>query len=186
MRCHVCDNDLCTNSTTVMCPATQTVCKTITSGWCLQFLILLINWLTKKSSPNLGGEVAFCKSDQCHFSPLVITSSTSVSLIVNKNCSSLLSCVTPLNIATEWSMNRGFTKQSHNQMCCMTDNCNFQTLAGKICCSLSSIIPQYIFVHVTMISLSTVLPQSVMGHHVRGKAIKKHFWKYDLMHFSFL
>lgn len=59
-----------------------------------------------------------------------------VSLTVNKNCSLLLDCSTPLNTETEWSVNRGFSKESHTQICCLTDNCNFQTLAGRICYSL--------------------------------------------------
>lgn len=34
LRCHVCDNSDCSNTTSVVCPATHTMCKTITSrGW---------------------------------------------------------------------------------------------------------------------------------------------------------
>lgn len=61
-----------------------------------------------------------------------------ISLTVSKNCSLLLSCITPPNTETEWSVNRGFDRESHTQICCMTDNCNLQTLAGKICSSLLS------------------------------------------------
>ncbi|TWW69375.1 hypothetical protein D4764_18G0001810 [Takifugu flavidus] len=89
LRCHVCNNSDCSNTTSVVCPATHTMCKTITS--------------LKVSNSN--------------------------PLTVSKNCSLPLSCITPPNTATEWSVNRGFTRESHNQICCMSDNCNFQTLA---------------------------------------------------------
>lgn len=54
-------------------------------------------------------------------------------LRVNKNCSSPLTCVTQVNTPTEWSVNRGFVKTAFNQLCCMSDSCNFPTLAGKTC-----------------------------------------------------
>lgn len=64
---------------------------------------------------------------------------------VNKNCSSVLACVTPLNTPTEWSVNRGFAKTAFNQLCCMSDSCNLPTLAapnllanGKECLSCAS------------------------------------------------
>ncbi|XP_035511082.1 phospholipase A2 inhibitor and Ly6/PLAUR domain-containing protein-like [Morone saxatilis] len=104
LRCHVCDNEQCTNTTSVECPATSIVCKTVTS-----------------------------------------VTNTIAKLTVNKNCSSLVSCFTPLQLETEWSVNRGFKKEAHNQLCCVTDNCNFQTLAipnpsenGKQCPSCAS------------------------------------------------
>ncbi|XP_040919482.1 uncharacterized protein LOC121199083 [Toxotes jaculatrix] len=90
LRCHVCTDATCFNSTSQDCPATSTVCKTVTS---------------------------------------VIFTGTSVSGTINKTCSSLLSCATPLGIETEWSVNRGFARESHTQLCCVTDNCNIQTLA---------------------------------------------------------
>ncbi|TNM97453.1 hypothetical protein fugu_015609 [Takifugu bimaculatus] len=105
LRCHVCNNSDCSNTTSVVCPATHTMCKTITS--------------LKVSNSN--------------------------PLTVSKNCSLPLSCITPPNTATEWSVNRGFTRESHNQICCMSDNCNFQTLAtpsvllnGKECPACAS------------------------------------------------
>nr|XP_046272440.1 protein RoBo-1-like [Scatophagus argus] len=107
LRCHVCTDDRCTNSTSVTCPATSTVCRTVTS---------------------------------------VRTTGLTATLTVNKNCSTLLSCLTPLSIETEWSVNRGFEKEGHTQICCVTDNCNRQTLAipnlltnGKQCPACSSL-----------------------------------------------
>ncbi|KAM9345974.1 uncharacterized protein ABDE67_012575 [Symphorus nematophorus] len=106
LRCHVCANETCSNSTSVLCPITSLVCKTITS---------------------------------------VRLSGSSIRETVHKNCSSLLSCVSPLSIETEWSVNRGFKKEAHTQLCCSTDNCNFQTLAvpnllmnGKQCPACAS------------------------------------------------
>ncbi|KAM7372552.1 hypothetical protein PAMP_009710 [Pampus punctatissimus] len=97
LRCHVCDNESCTNTTSVECPV------------------------------------------------MMMLSSSAPSLTVNKNCSSLLTCVSPLNTEIEWSVNRGFARQSNTQICCATDNCNFQTLAipnflpnGKTCPSCAS------------------------------------------------
>ncbi|XP_070704700.1 uncharacterized protein [Pempheris klunzingeri] len=106
LHCHVCNNEICSNSSSVLCPATSTVCRTLTS---------------------------------------VRLSQSAPSVTVNKSCSSLLSCASPLNIETEWSMNRGFLREAHNQICCITDNCNFPTLAipniltnGKQCPSCAS------------------------------------------------
>ncbi|KAM7386177.1 hypothetical protein PAMA_009018 [Pampus argenteus] len=106
LRCHVCDNESCTNTTSVECPALSTACRTITT---------------------------------------LMLSSSATSLRVNKNCSSLLTCVSPLNTEIEWSVNRGFKRESSTQICCATDNCNFQTLAipnllpnGKTCPSCGS------------------------------------------------
>lgn len=73
------------------------------------------------------------------FSPSLsakISSTTLFSLTVNKSCSLPLDCSTPLNAETEWSVNRAFSRESHTQICCVGDNCNFQTLACKICSSL--------------------------------------------------
>ncbi|XP_034534910.1 uncharacterized protein LOC117809460 isoform X2 [Notolabrus celidotus] len=89
LRCHVCDNQDCSNSTSVTCPIFS-VCRTITS-------LRRVDRFT--------------------------------SVTVNKNCSAILSCITPLNTKTEWSVNQGFAKEGHRQLCCITDNCNFQTLA---------------------------------------------------------
>ena len=63
---------------------------------------------------------------------LVRLTNTIASVTVGKNCSSLLSCITPNNVETEWSVNQGFKKEAHTQKCCTTDNCNLGTLAGKI------------------------------------------------------
>ncbi|KAF0032174.1 hypothetical protein F2P81_014464 [Scophthalmus maximus] len=54
---------------------------------------------------------------------------SSADVTVNKNCSSLLSCITPLSVETEWSVNLGFLREAHAQICCITDDCNDQTLA---------------------------------------------------------
>ncbi|TKS92323.1 hypothetical protein D9C73_025475 [Collichthys lucidus] len=48
---------------------------------------------------------------------------------VYKNCSSLQSCLTALALKTEWSVNLGFVREVHTQMCCISDNCNIRTLA---------------------------------------------------------
>ncbi|XP_030262480.1 lymphocyte antigen 6D-like isoform X2 [Sparus aurata] len=90
LRCYQCTNESCSNSTSVLCPLTSTVCRTITS---------------------------------------VRLSNTIASVTVGKNCSSPLSCITPNNVETEWSVNRGFKKEAHTQICCTTDNCNLGTLA---------------------------------------------------------
>lgn len=58
-------------------------------------------------------------------------SSSSPTVSVNKNCSSLLTCVTPLNTQTEWSVNQGFQKVGFSQLCCASDDCNFPTLGSK-------------------------------------------------------
>ncbi|KAM6966629.1 uncharacterized protein LKV04_019069 isoform 2-T2 [Tautogolabrus adspersus] len=89
LRCHVCANENCSNSTSATCPVFS-ACRTITS--------------LRQTGPF-----------------------TSVS--VNKSCSSLLSCFPPLNTQIEWSVNLGFSKEAHTQLCCTTDNCNFPTLA---------------------------------------------------------
>ncbi|KAG7221895.1 hypothetical protein INR49_016921, partial [Caranx melampygus] len=106
LRCHTCSNDMCTNTTSVQCPATSTACQTITS---------------------------------------VTGTGSSANVIVNKTCSTLQTCITPVNMATEWSINRGFIRSAHNQICCVSDNCNFQTLAtpsttenGKVCPACAS------------------------------------------------
>lgn len=71
------------------------------------------------------------------FLPANISSPTLLFMMtVTKNCSLPLDCSTPLNIETERSVNRGFSRESHTQLCCATDNCNFQTLASKSCFSL--------------------------------------------------
>ncbi|XP_067426548.1 uncharacterized protein [Thunnus thynnus] len=81
----------------------------------------------------------------CRTITSLTTSGSNLILTVNKNCSTLLNCITPLTIETEWSVNRGFSRSSHTQICCATDNCNFQTLAvpniltnGKVCPSCAS------------------------------------------------
>ncbi|KAM8725150.1 uncharacterized protein AB9X84_004574 isoform 1-T1 [Acanthopagrus schlegelii] len=106
LRCHQCTNESCSNSTSVLCPLTSTVCRTITS---------------------------------------VRLTNTIASVTVGKNCSSLLSCITPNNVETEWSVNQGFKKEAHTQKCCTTDNCNLGTLAvpnlltnGKQCVACAS------------------------------------------------
>ncbi|KAM3598215.1 uncharacterized protein V6R79_015102 [Siganus canaliculatus] len=102
----MCENESCLNSTTITCPSTSIVCKTITS---------------------------------------VITSGSVSTVTVHKNCSTLQSCLTPLLLETEWSVNRGFAREAHNQLCCVTNNCNLATLAtpstttnGKECPSCAS------------------------------------------------
>ncbi|XP_029368000.1 mediator of RNA polymerase II transcription subunit 28 isoform X2 [Echeneis naucrates] len=79
-------------------------------------------------------------STACQSITSVTQTNTSISVTVSKNCSTLLTCLTPLTIATEWSVNLGYTRAAHNQLCCVSDNCNFQTLAtpssavnGKVC-----------------------------------------------------
>ncbi|XP_035037401.2 uncharacterized protein LOC118123866 [Hippoglossus stenolepis] len=101
LHCHVCTNEMCSNTTSVQCPATRTICKTVTS---------------------------------------VKGTGSSATVTVNKKCSSPLSCFTPPSIETEWSVNLGYGREAHTQICCVTDNCNFQTLAtpssfmnGKVC-----------------------------------------------------
>uniref|UniRef100_UPI0037E8B4CA phospholipase A2 inhibitor and Ly6/PLAUR domain-containing protein-like n=1 Tax=Semicossyphus pulcher TaxID=241346 RepID=UPI0037E8B4CA len=70
---------------------------------------------------------------------------SSTSVTVNKNCSSLRSCFTLFNARTEWAVNTGFAREAHAQICCITDNCNFRTLAitnssanGKQCPACAS------------------------------------------------
>ncbi|XP_050929881.1 phospholipase A2 inhibitor PIP [Lates calcarifer] len=106
LRCHTCANEMCSNSTSVECPALSTACMTVTA---------------------------------------VVGTGSSSSVTVNKNCSSLLSCITPINTETEWSVNQGFIRVALTQICCITDNCNFQTLAtpsslmnGKLCPACAS------------------------------------------------
>ncbi|XP_022593979.1 ly-6/neurotoxin-like protein 1 [Seriola dumerili] len=79
-------------------------------------------------------------STACRTVTSVMGTDSSTTVTVNKTCSTLLSCITPVNFATEWSVNRGFRREAHNQLCCVTDNCNLQTLAtpstltnGKVC-----------------------------------------------------
>lgn len=75
----------------------------------------------------------------------VALSDSAPTVSVNKNCSSLLTCITPLNTPTQWSVNRGFAKTAFHQLCCMSDSCNLPTLAapnllpnGKQCLSCAS------------------------------------------------
>ncbi|XP_058510245.1 phospholipase A2 inhibitor and Ly6/PLAUR domain-containing protein-like [Solea solea] len=106
LSCHVCSDRQCSNTTTVQCPDSSTMCTTVTS---------------------------------------VISNGLSVSLEINKNCSSLTSCTTPLSTVVELSVNLGYSRYSYTQICCDTDNCNFQTLAipsvfpnGKVCPACAS------------------------------------------------
>ncbi|XP_053300310.1 ly-6/neurotoxin-like protein 1 isoform X2 [Pleuronectes platessa] len=89
LHCHVCKNEMCSNTTSVQCPATRLMCQTITS---------------------------------------VRGTGSSATVTVNKQCSSLLSCFTPLGVETEWSVNLGYSREAHAQICCLTDNCNSRTL----------------------------------------------------------
>lgn len=134
LRCHVCDNSDCSNTTSVVCPATHTMCKTITSrGWRRPPRGPFRDWSDKEVSGTL---FVFPSLLSVKVNPLA--SNPLASPTVSKNCSLLPSCITPPNTETEWSVNRGFTRESHTQMCCMSDNCNFQTLASETCSSLLS------------------------------------------------
>ncbi|CAB1424242.1 unnamed protein product [Pleuronectes platessa] len=106
LHCHVCKNEMCSNTTSVQCPATRLMCQTITS---------------------------------------VRGTGSSTTVTVNKQCSSLLSCFTPLGVETEWSVNLGYSREAHAQICCLTDNCNSRTLPtpssfmnGKVCPACAS------------------------------------------------
>ncbi|XP_071377123.1 uncharacterized protein [Centroberyx affinis] len=106
LRCHRCVDQVCSNTTSVDCPATSTACRTATS---------------------------------------VMQTGSTFSVSVVKSCSTLLTCTTPLSMEAELSVNRGFSREAHTQICCATDNCNFQTLAvpiitvnGKLCPSCNS------------------------------------------------
>ncbi|XP_071754964.1 uncharacterized protein LOC139911346 [Centroberyx gerrardi] len=85
-------------------------------------------------------------STACRTATSVMQTGSTISSTVVKSCSSLLNCTTPLTVETELSVNRGFSREAHTQLCCATDNCNFQTLAvpstsvnGKHCPSCSSL-----------------------------------------------
>ncbi|XP_035472420.2 uncharacterized protein LOC118289474 [Scophthalmus maximus] len=84
-------------------------------------------------------------STACRTVTSVTGTGSSADVTVNKNCSSLLSCITPLSVETEWSVNLGFLREAHAQICCITDDCNDQTLAtpstlvnGKVCPACAS------------------------------------------------
>ncbi|XP_029913676.1 phospholipase A2 inhibitor subunit gamma B-like [Myripristis murdjan] len=103
LRCHQCVDTACSNTTSVLCPTTSTVCRTLTSV-------------------------------------VVLNSVSSVSVV--KSCSSPEVCATPGSMEAELSVNLGAARQAHTQLCCTSDNCNFQTLAvpstatnGKLCSS---------------------------------------------------
>ncbi|XP_056143672.1 phospholipase A2 inhibitor gamma subunit B-like [Lampris incognitus] len=79
-------------------------------------------------------------SVECDTDSPVCTSFTSVTcsglaslVTVTKSCVKLSSCTTPLNQQTEVSVNLGFAQNTRSQLCCNTDNCNFQTLASPLC-----------------------------------------------------
>ncbi|XP_028268721.1 uncharacterized protein LOC114440466 [Parambassis ranga] len=104
LRCHTCNDEICSSSASVNCPATSNACQTV----------------TRVTSP-----------------PGTVT--------VVKNCSSVQNCTTPLTLETEWSVNRGYRREAFTQLCCVTDNCNMQTLAtpstavnGKLCPSCAN------------------------------------------------
>lgn len=125
LQCHVCGNEECTNTTLVTCPILSTVCITVTAGGCQR---------SHFARPDQDGMTDLCYKCNLLTAPIGFTVALSGSLpvlAVRKNCSSLTTCVTPIDTSTEWSVNRGFAKTAFNQLCCMSDSCNFPTLAGK-------------------------------------------------------
>ncbi|KAM9843062.1 uncharacterized protein ACBR49_012284 isoform 2-T2 [Aulostomus maculatus] len=84
-------------------------------------------------------------STVCKTKVSVKGSTPDANIMVEKNCSSLLNCFTPLDAVTEWSVNKGYFKESHVQMCCATENCNLRSmpvpnpsLNGKQCTSCAT------------------------------------------------
>lgn len=121
LQCHVCGNEECSNTTLVTCPILSTVCITVTAGGC------------QHSHFNWQNDSFIIHMKSLTVLPRVTVATTNLvsTVSVNKNCSSLLTCVTPLDTPTEWSVNQGFSKTAFNQLCCMSDSCNFPTVAGK-------------------------------------------------------
>ncbi|XP_071361126.1 uncharacterized protein [Trachinotus anak] len=126
-------------------PSTMKLLLTVCLAWALLYTAesLRCHTCTNDLCTNTTSVECSATSTACRTTTSV--TGTDASVKVEKGCSTLLSCITPINIQTEWSVNRGFTREARNQICCVTDNCNFQTVAtpssvinGKVCPACAS------------------------------------------------